>query len=326
MITVITDGKEIQKLQRRFKRQLQQYFTQPFYCRIGYPGGSLNGDVQYSSEFDLWIAEQQLDNRYWNGFGSGRPIDSNSNSLCGEINFPYEGINRRIAGAFAVEDSGNIVVLHRGKIGGGRTGIGKGFFTDNFRGDFVTAVDGSIETQFCLVGELSSPLFARQVANFIFEIRRIKGLEENELLDFLDDLNNFQFTEEASGNSTIERQRTTVIDRTHGIVINALASQLQIRGIRIGNDRNRDLFIHERGQVTTLFEVKTSSTTQCLYAAVGQLIIYSIPIRHSVSLFMVLPDRLNRTVEARLEELGIKTLYYRWDSEEPVFIDLDNSL
>jgi len=326
MITVITDRQEIQRLHRRFQRQLQQYFTEPFHCRIGYPGGSWNGDVQYSSEFDLWIAERQLDNRYWNGFGSGRPIDWNSNSLSGEINFPYEGINRRIAGVFAIEDNENILVLHRGKIGGGKPGIGKNFFTDNFRGDFVTAIDGNRETQFCLVGELSSPLFARQVANFIFEIRRIKGLEENEKSTFLDDLNNFQFTEEASGQATVDRQGTTVINRTHGIVINALATQLQTRGFQIGNDRNRDLFIHERGQITTLFEVKTSSATQCLYAAVGQLIIYSIPIRRSVNLIMVLPDRLNRTVEARLEELGIRTLYYRWDNDEPVFIDLDSSL
>lgn len=87
MITVITDRREIQRLHQLFQRQLQRHFTEPFNCRIGFPGGSWNGDVQYSSEFDLWIAEQQLENRYWNGFGSGRPIDWNSNSISGEINF-----------------------------------------------------------------------------------------------------------------------------------------------------------------------------------------------------------------------------------------------
>lgn len=214
-------------------------------------------------------------------------------------------------------------MLHRGKIGGGRPGIGKSYFTDNFRGDFITAIDGDRETQFCLVGELSSPLFARQVANFIFEIRRIKNLEETNASTFLDDLNNFQFTEEASGQTTVDRHGETVINSTHGIVVNALAAHLETRGFSTGNDRNRDLYIHQSGQITTLFEIKTNSATQCLYAAVGQLLIYSIPIRRTVNLIMVVPDRLNRTVEARLAELGITVLYYQWDNDEPTFTDLD---
>jgi hypothetical protein len=321
MITVITDRREIERLQRRFQTQLQRHFTEPFNCRIGFHGGSWSGGVQYSPEFDLWVAEQQLENRYWNGFGSGRPKDSNS--ISGEINFPYEGINRRIAGVFALEDNENILVLHRGKIGGGKPGIGKNFFNDNFRGDAVTAIDGDKETQFWLVGELSSSFFSRQVANFIYEIRRIKNLEETVTFPLIDDLNNFQFTEEASGQTTVDRHGETIINKTHGIVVNALAEQLETRGFQTGNDRNRDLFIHERGQITTLFEIKTSSTTQCLYSAVGQLLIYSIPIRRAVHLIMVLPDRLNRTVEARLEELGISVLYYSWDDDEPVFIDIE---
>jgi hypothetical protein len=86
------------------------------------------------------------------------------------------------------------------------------------------------------------------------------------------------------------------------------------------------LFIYNNNHITTLFEIKTSSSTQNLYAAVGQLLIYSIPIKNNVELVAVLPDKLNNTVEHCLEIHGIKLLYYKWDNDEPIFIDLDKIL
>lgn len=118
------------------------------------------------------------------------------------------------------------------------------------------------------------------------------------------------------------RDNPLVIDRTHGIVVNALARQLESRGQRIGNDRNRDLFIHNKGQIQTLFEVKTSSSTQCLYAAIGQLLLYSIPIPNEVKLVAVLPDKLSKTVTKRFSSLGIDILYYEWNNDEVIFIDI----
>ena len=326
MVTIITDRQQIKNLHGQFQKKLDRYFTDNIDCWVGYPGGNFEDTVRYSSDLDIWISVQNLDTRFWNGFGIGRPTEGANNSLAGEINFPYEDIDRRIAGAFAQEDNGQILVLHRGKIGGGKKGIGKTFFTDNFRGDFVTAIDGDRETDFCLVGELNSQHFPRQVSNFIKEIYRVKNLEDGQTAADFSGLTDFNYTDEHSGRTVTERNDPIVIERTHGIIVNALARQLESRGQRIGNDRNRDLFIHNRGQIRTLFEVKTSSSTQCLYAAVGQLLLYSIPISNEVKLVAVLPDKLSKTVTKRFSSLGIDILYYEWDNDEVNFIEIDNIL
>lgn len=326
MITVITDRQQIKTLHGQFHKRLDKFLTEDIDCWVGYPSGSFEDTVRYSPKLDIWISQAEHDNKFWNGFGVGRPIEGKNNSLNGEINFPYEGNYRRIAGAFAIEDNGNILVLHRGKIGGGKPGIGKHYFTDNFRGDFVTAIDGDRDTEFCLVGELNSQHFPKQVSNFINEIYRVKNLEDGETATDFGDLTDFNYTDEHSGRTVTERNDPVIIERTHGIVVNSLAQELKDRKLKIGNDRNRDLFIHNRGQITTLFEIKTSSSTQCLYSAVGQLLLYSIPIRNTVKLIAVLPDKLSKTVTKRFSSLGINILYYKWDNDEPKFIDLDDAL
>ena len=155
MITIIRDRQQIQNLHLQFHSKLNKFFTEKIFCRVGYPGGSFESNVFYSADLDLWIGSTKLDNRFWNGFGQGRPIDWNSNSISGKINFPLEGINRRVAGAFGQDNNGKLIVLHRGKIGGGKPGIGKNYFKDNYRGDFLNAIDGDRENELCLVGELS---------------------------------------------------------------------------------------------------------------------------------------------------------------------------
>lgn len=328
MITIITYKSEIKRLLTRFHKQLDQYLTESVRCWVGYPSGSFEDVVRYSPELNIWkshIDFNQVD-KFWNGFGIGRPVQGKNHSLVGEINFPLEGIKRAIAGAFGIGENGKILVLHRGKIGGGKKGVGKSLFVDNFRGEFVYAIDNDRESRFCLVGELSSEYFPHQVASFIHEIRRVKNLLVAGTAPNFENLLNFIYTAEHSGVSVSERNEPVVINRTHGIVANALADELSGRGYQISNDQNRDLYIHNDNQITTLFEIKTSSSTQNLYSALGQLLLYSIPIRNPVQLIAVLPDRLATSVENRFTELGIIILYYKMENGVPRFNDLDSLL
>ena len=151
MIRIVEDEQEIQRLHKRFHKQLGQHLNERIKCWVGYPGGANEDTVRYSKELNFWLSIQELPTRFWNGFGIGEPVEGKNNSLSGEINFPYTGIDRRIAGAFAKEDTGKVLVLHRGKIGGGKEGVGKNSLIENFRGDFITAIDGDKETEFCLV-------------------------------------------------------------------------------------------------------------------------------------------------------------------------------
>jgi hypothetical protein len=323
MITIISDRKQIKNLHSQFQIQLDTCLTEKIGCWVGYPGGNFSDTVRYFPQLNIWISNTELDNRYWNGFGIGRPIEGANNSLVGEINFPLQNIKRSIAGVFALDDNGTILVLHRGRIGGGKRGIGTRFFKDNFRGEFVTALDGDRETEFCYVGELNNDLFPNQIADFINEIHRVKQLVKevntNDFAAFAD----FSYTDERFGSSVTERNDPHIIDRRHGIIVNTLARLLQKKGFQVGNDRNRDLFTYKGDKIITLFEIKTTSSTQSLYSAIGQLLLYSIPIYSKVRLVAVLPERLSKSVASRFSSLNIEILYYKWKDESVDFQELE---
>ena len=148
-------------------------------------------------------------------------------------------------------------------------------------------MDGAREAKFCMVGELDSTHFPRQVANFIFEIHRVKQLIKNPQGEDFNYLNNFQFTQEQSGISEIDKKGKKKIKRTHGIIVNAIAKELEKHDFNVGNDKNRDLFTYRNKKIINLFEIKTSSKTHDLYTGIGQLLIYSIPIENKVNLYLV---------------------------------------
>lgn len=326
MITIITDEKQIRVLHNKFHKRLNDFLTENIDCVVGYPGGSFEGTVQYSSKLNIWIAQYNEHNRFWNGFGMGRPQEKRNNSITGEINFPFSGINRQIAGAFAEDTNGNILVLHRGRIGGSKIGIGKKYFIDNFRGEKITALDDDRQTEFCFIGDLDSQNFPRQVENFIKEIKRVKNIEEEKIATKFAGLSDFNYTAEHFGKTTVENEATTTINRTHGIIVSALAEELKNKGHQVGNNKNMDLFIHKKGLITALFEIKTSSETQSLCTATGQLIIYSIPIKSKIPLIAVLPDKLNNETEKQLTVHGIRPLYYQWNGDMPSFTGTDDLL
>ena len=326
MIQIINDPVHIGKLQKQFSINLNKVLSTSVNCWIGHPGGNFQGNVRHSSEQNIWVAHLKVKNRYWNGFGIGKPIEGKNNSLVGEINFPDFGINRQIAGAFGIDENNKILVLHRGKIGGGSPGVGKNLFIDNFKGNFVHAIEGSRETKFCFVAELDSPLFVKQVSTFIHEINNIKKLRKYGTdYDFAEFIN-YVYTDETSGISVSENNEPKITNRTHGIIVNALANEVRLHGFGVGNDRNRDLFAYKKGKIITLFEVKTSVSTQCLYSAVGQLLIYTIPIKDKHKLVAVFPHKLKLAVEEQFKNLGIEILYYDWNDAEPIFLNLKQYL
>lgn len=319
MIKIIEDRSKIEQIHRKFRDTIIKNFSEKINCLIGYKGRSIDDEVYYSDEVKLWASFGAENNRYWNAFGIGRP-QNKSNSIIGEINFPFEN-NRRIQGVFAEDNNGEILVLHRGTIGGGRKGIGKKLFSDNYREKPIDAIDGDIETEFYFVGDLKSKLFPKQLARFIYEIDRIKKLVKNP--SAVPNLK-LAFSDEHFGISVSEPDNPIKMERIHGIVVNSLAKEIEKKGLSIGNNREMDLYVYnKREQIIALFEIKTTLSTQSLYSAVGQLLLYSIPIKNKVKLVAVLPSKLKYDVSKRFNELGIDILYYYWEKEEPIFINLD---
>src|SRR5271157_158835 len=100
---------------------------------IGYPGGNEPSRVYWAGDLGIWYGWNVIENsRYWNAFGTWSPKEHKMVPICCEINFPLNGIDRRISGAVAEDESGRLFLAHRGRIGGGRKGIGAELFRNHF--------------------------------------------------------------------------------------------------------------------------------------------------------------------------------------------------
>jgi 5-methylcytosine-specific restriction protein A len=73
----------------------------------------------------IWLACDVIGkSRYWNAFGTRNPKQNKMVPIGCEINFPLFGIDRRVSGGVAEDETGRLSLVHRGRIGGGRKGIG----------------------------------------------------------------------------------------------------------------------------------------------------------------------------------------------------------
>lgn len=176
---ILEGSQEIADLVSKFRELISLKLSTEILGRIGHQGRSWEVRFRWSGGLNMWMVvdDKAGGDRYWTAFGLGEPIDGRSMSIVVEINFPVAGINRTVAGAFARTSAGKELVLHRGKIGGGRFGVGKERFTERFAslgGEWHLIRDGNRETKFALVGELESPYFVSQVRGFVTKVAQIK--------------------------------------------------------------------------------------------------------------------------------------------------------
>jgi len=203
MYQTIVDVDEIRQCQEELQAILFEKLTDQGDFTIGFPGGSWQGSISFNN--DIWyqsfeIGSEEKSPRFWNGFGLSSDLtDKKSNNIVVEINIPSTGINRKVAGFFAKNSSGNICLFHRGGLGGGRKGIGKEAFI-NWSSYSLTSVDteGVLENVL-LVGNINSDTFTSDIYRFLIEISRFKlfatsgevseasYLSNEELLNKIDD-------------------------------------------------------------------------------------------------------------------------------------------
>ena len=326
MIELITKQQDIKLYHAKFIKQLNSVFKKKIDCQVGYPGGNFVKTVKYSPLLNLWMLTFEADNKYWNGFGSGKPAEDGMNPITVEINFPLSGISRKISCAFAIENKKKILILHRGRIGGSKRGVGKNLFHNHFRGEYVHVIEDGEETEFAVVAELNSGFFIHQLVDFINEIRRIKNMENDLFTPDFSDLNKYKFNEQPDKPGKLRFVKSLGTDRNHSLVVNALSEKLQELGFQVANDGYRDLFIFKNNKIITLFEVKSSNTTQQLSSAIGQLIFFSMALKNPLKKILVLPAKLNPDVEQQLHQLGISVLYYEWEKFHVQFNELEQIL
>ena len=118
---------------------------------FGYQGGNNEGDAYWIDQLGIYaqFEERSDDKKYWNPFGVQRPISGKMLSITVEINMPIEGSNRRLGGAFVKNEEDKIALVHNGQIGGGKKGVGKQLFFDNYPGEKIVVTN---EGEYVIVG------------------------------------------------------------------------------------------------------------------------------------------------------------------------------
>jgi hypothetical protein len=328
MLRILEDESMIRRCQQQFVRRLKAFADDRIRVRIGHMGESFEGKVFCATNLGIWfIPRKQNGNRYWNAFGVGRPSrDAHVFSTC-EINFPLQGLDRRIGGAFARDEAGKIFVVHRGKIGGGKKGIGKALFEDQYRGVWALVQDGSVETNVVLIGHLGSSRFARQVSQFVRKVDRIKDAGSPQRVQTEMEFDDHRFSEEWIGRKYEKEERDLAAECDQGLVIRDLAAALRDCGVRLGNDGNRDLYaVDTSGHITIIFEVKTDLQLPNLCAGAARLLLNGLSLPNQPRLVMAVPGGIDDVLQEKLEKLRVDLLSFDWKDDRAVFGKLKDLL
>ena len=320
---VLQDKTEIQKAETLLLSKLNNRSDKQAIINVGYQGESHQLNAKWSKSLDVWWIIEDSGNRFWNAFGTGEPKwnTGHSHDITCEINPPYVGIDRRIAGVFAKDPDGKLYLLHRGKLGGGRPGIGKALFIKEFTGTWEEVEDGMEFSKVALIASFDNPRFVEQIADFVHEVERIKALPTVPITTKAPTVLTPVFKDEFFGTKKFSNTSSqTLADSDHGLIVNTLAKNLKGKGIAVGNTHNVDLFILDSaGNPTTLFEVKTDVTSTQVYEAVGQLYFHSARLGAKCRLIAVFPNNISQDIRNTFKMLGIQLLTYNFANNLPTF-------
>jgi hypothetical protein len=326
MLTAVTDRSEISACQRELERALKKRLRKAEILLLGHQGGSFEETVFHGP--GLWYAtyreiESEIP-RHWNAFGLGKRA-AGMQLITVEINPPLQGYEARVSGLFA-RDGGEYVLLHRGRVGGGRKGIGKRAFREWSRNAWVeVAGPGNVRDEASLIGRLASPDLVDQIKLFVHEVGTFKSEVESGRLSRRpgSQLVNKSFNPEFHGKKRRRRAASIEYECFHGLVVNALADELKAAEhgrARVFNTREIDLAVEIDGRLRRLYEVKSSAEPQAIYAGTGQLFIHALEGAR-ISKTLVLPvDEISKRTRKRLSALDIDVLGYRIKAKKVTFV------
>lgn len=331
MLTVVDGIDESQRLHKQLRDNLvQSASSDPETIEFGYQGGNRRASAVWFKENSWWYGNYSAKHHHWNAFGLGNALlHRGQRNIVVEINAPEFGINRKVQGAFARDDEDRYCLVHRGRLGGGREGVGSSFL-DWYPGEGKREMkDGDRTTEVILIGWINLETLSAAVRAFVGLAKAYKQARDvrptrKEVDLVVDALYRPRYRPEYSGISTYTRpEREIEAEWRHGRVVGALREELSRLGYDAHNDTNRDLYLVDGPELVVLFEVKTGVTLQTLYTAVGQLAWHSTPGCRRIGVF---PRDISDAAKIRLGELDVKCVYYDWNDGSPTFEDVERAL
>ena len=325
MLKVIEEQPAIKKYAGQFNKKFKSLIDEEIKVKLGHQGAGFPAKVLWSKSLGIWKFSRAIKEvRYWNAFGVGKPGASSVLSIASEINFPWSQIDRKTGGAFAEDAWGNVFVIHRGKIGGGKKGIGKSLFEHNYRGVWSFKEDRDLLSQVAVIGALNSPRFALQAAQFVKKIEILKSTAAPSTQTEMN-FSEISFREDLVGSapSLVEDEISFACD--HDLVVGSLAALLQRQKIKIGNDTESELFTVDpsENRISYIFEVLTDTKEKNVLAAAAKLLLQTSAAALNPLPVMVLPEDKVNSYAQELQRINISVLGFRWQEEKVIFSGLE---
>jgi hypothetical protein len=311
--------------QAQLKRNLTGTLQRQGMRNIGFPSGNRNETVWSDGDDTLWCAfgsaEDEKIPRRWNVFGI---FDGSASSLdiSVEINIPTTGNSGRVAGFFARDAAtGHVLLMHDGRIGGGRPGVGKEAFLAWSRAPLVPVTDGAGDIRHgIVVGHIEGEDLADRVWTYVRLVADFKARVKAGLVDdpaFRATLAAYSaFTDEFSGRKRGSRSSEIDYVSYHGDIVRHLHDdrcERAAKGERVLNSPLVDLFVETAAGITEVYEVKTAADRQTVYTGIGQLMTHTSGPPATAERYLVLPEGpdLQPDLERCLAENRISLLRYR---------------
>ena len=313
MLRLVEDASEIEHAQDDLKRAIKTALDNQGPRNIGFPSGNFYQTVYASGEGMLWAAfgvlrEHSKVPRFWNAFGVYRP-DRPAQMITVEINIPTDSNSARVGGFFAEDtDTGDIYLMHRGKVGGGRKGIGKSAFLVWSKAKLVevSGAEGAVQKGIA-VGRIGDDNLVERIRAFVRSVQDFKdkaAAGETKTPYFEQRIKEFyKYRKEFSGKKKGTRSSLFEYVTYHGDIVQAIYEERSTRAAQdegIFNSNLIDLFVKKAGVVSEIYEVKTGVGRQALYTAIGQLVTHSAAVGGEVTQYLVIPA--DETIAQDLEQ------------------------
>lgn len=171
---IVTDANNISRAQTVVEERVQEAASRSGSLMLGYQGGGRECAAHFIGRYKFWVSFADSGNRYWNALGIGNPF-KDSKTIIAEINPPKEGVNRRVSGAFVKDGEGKTYLVHRGKVGGGRKGIGKKAFMAWYQEPIYLVNDSGRQSEMIIIGALDDEKLIGNLAAFTYSVAAFKN-------------------------------------------------------------------------------------------------------------------------------------------------------
>lgn len=337
MFVFLESRREIAIAQSKLEKTLKREFSGRAIKDIGYPGGRQRAaEVLTDGRYWFWSKDhrgRKVQNpRRLNWFG--RYSENPGTSISVEINVAYEGRSDKSAGFFGRDnETGIVYLLHSGRVGGGKKGVGKKAFASRCVSSGESLVEVFDSTGASRRGLIVMPVegigASRSAIRYVAMVDEFKrSVRDGEINTpaFRAELKKFEdFYAESRGRRKGKRVSTIDYLSRHGEIVDAIQvwrkSTMMPKGGRFVKNVLIDMGVAVGESLVEVFEVKTSTERQCIYTALGQLMIHGTS--HNCRRVMILPDkeRLANDLAGALTRLGVELIRFSLSESEVTILE-----